>query len=297
MQFGIALPNFGRLGTRQALVEIACAAEDLGYASVWTTDHVMMARGQDEPYGSILEAFVALSWAAAVTERVQLGTSVIVVPLRQPVLLAKQAATLDYLSGGRLILGVGAGWNEREFGFLGMPFDNRGRRFNEAIRAMRELWTAADPSFEGEFVQFKDVLFGPKPAQPGGPPIWLGGSTPAALRRAARLCDGWQPVGATPEQVAAGLRTIREQAGQRQIVGSVRLRTAVGRTLPEQRGANGQVHASLSGSRDDILHTLDGYTQAGVEHILVGFATQVLSEFLDQLRLFADQIVQTRAAA
>jgi probable F420-dependent oxidoreductase len=297
MQFGIALPNFGRLGTRQALVEIARGAEELGFASVWTTDHVMMSRGQEEPYGSILEAFVALTWAAAVTERVQLGTSVIVVPLRQPVLIAKQAATLDYLSDGRLILGVGAGWNQREFGFLGMPFDNRGRRFNEAIRLMRELWTSPDPRFEGEFVQFGDVLFGPKPAQAGGPPIWLGGSTPAALRRAARLCDGWQPVGATPDQVVAGLSTIREQAGERRIVGSVRLRAALGRTLPEQRGANGQVHASLSGSRDDILRQIDAYTEAGVEHMVIGFPTQDLAEFHAQLRLFADQVVSARAAA
>jgi probable F420-dependent oxidoreductase len=297
MQFGIALPNFGRLGTRQALVEIARAAEDLGYASVWTTDHVMMSRGQEEPYGSILEAFVALTWAAAVTERVQLGTSVIVVPLRQPVLIAKQAATLDYLSDGRLILGVGAGWNQREFGFLGMPFDNRGRRFNEAIRVMRELWTAPEPRFEGEFVQFGDVLFGPKPAQASGPPIWLGGSTPAALRRAARLCDGWQPVGATPDAVASGMRSIREQAGGRTVVGSVRLRAGVGRSLPEQRGANGQVHASLSGSADDILRQIDAYASAGVEHMVIGFPTQDQSEFLDQLRLFADQVLHTRAAA
>jgi probable F420-dependent oxidoreductase len=296
MQFGVALPNFGRLGTRQALVEIARAAEDLGYASVWTTDHVMMSRGQDEPYGSILEAFVALSWAAAVTSRVQLGTSVIVVPLRQPVLIAKQAATLDYLSDGRLILGVGAGWNQREFGFLGMPFDNRGRRFDEAIRMMRELWTSPDPRFDGEFVQFGDVLFGPKPAQAGGPPIWLGGSTPAALRRAARLCDGWQPVGATPEAVASGLQTIREQAGERRVVGSVRLRAALGRGLPEQRGANGQVHASLSGSTDDVLRQVSAYAEAGVEHMLIGFPTQDQSEFLDQLRLFADQIVHTHTA-
>jgi probable F420-dependent oxidoreductase len=297
MQFGVALPNFGRLGTRQALVEVARAAEDLGYASVWTTDHVMMSRGQDEPYGSILEALVALTWAAAVTERVQLGTSVIVVPLRQPVLLAKQAATIDYLSDGRLILGVGAGWNAREFGFLDMPFDNRGRRFNEAIRLMRELWTSPDPRFAGEFNSFEDVLFAPKPARTGGPPIWLGGSTPAALRRAARLCDGWQPVGATPEDVASGLQTIRSHAGDRQVVGSVRLRAALGRTLPEQRGANGQVHASLSGSTDEVLRKIDAYAEAGVEHMVIGFPTQELGEFQAQLRQFAEQVVRSRAAA
>jgi probable F420-dependent oxidoreductase len=288
MQFGIALPNFGRLGTRQALVEIARAAEDAGYASVWTTDHVMMSRGQEEPYGSILEAFVALTWAAAVTQRVQLGTSVVVVPLRQPVLVAKQAATLDYLSDGRLILGVGAGWNQHEFGFLGVPFDNRGRRLNEAIRAMRELWTSSDPRFEAESVRFADVLFNPKPVQPGGPPIWLGGISPAALRRAARLCDGWQPVGATPEAVADGMRTIRELAGDRHVTGSVRLRTGIGRTLPEQRGAQGQVHASLSGTVDEVRRKVDAYEEAGVSHMVCGFATSELPDFLQQLRAFAE---------
>lgn len=296
MQFGVALPNFGQLGTREALVEIARAAEQAGYASVWTTDHVMMARGQDEPYGSILEAFVALTWAAAVTERVQLGTSVIVLPLRQPVLVAKQVASLDFLSGGRVILGVGAGWNEREFGFLGMPFDNRGKRFDEGIRLLRELWTSADPHFEGEFNQFSNVLFNPKPARAGGPPIWLGGGTPAALRRAARLCDGWQPVGATPEEFAAGMATIREQAGGREITGSVRLRVAVGRTLAQQRGASGQVHASLSGSPDEIRRMLDTYASVGVSHLVCAFATAELPDFLQQLHAFSDA-VGTRTAA
>ena len=296
MQFGVALPNFSRLGTREALVEIARAAEDAGYASIWTTDHVIMSRGQEEPYGRILEAFVALTWAAAVTQRVQLGTSVIVLPQRQPVLVAKQVATLDYLSGGRVILGVGAGWNQREFSFLGMPFDNRGRRLNEAIRALRELWTSPEPRFEGESVRFADVLFDPKPVQPGGPPIWLGGSSPAALRRAARLCDGWQPVGATPEQVRAGLRTLRELAGERQVVGSVRLRVGIGRSLPEQRGASGQVQASLSGSADEVLRKIDAYAEAGVSHMVCAFATRELDDFLQQLRAFADH-VQARAPA
>src|SRR5919204_4659088 len=123
MRFGVILPNFSRLGTRDAVVELAREAEALGYHSIWTTDHVMMTRGQDEPYGSILEAMVTLTYVGALTERVRLGTSVIIVPQRQPVLLAKQAATLEVLTGGRLILGVGAGWNAPEFGFLGLRAD------------------------------------------------------------------------------------------------------------------------------------------------------------------------------
>jgi probable F420-dependent oxidoreductase len=296
MQFGVALPNFSRLGTLEALVEVARAAEDLGYDSVWTTDHIMMTRGQEEPYGRILEALVALTWAAAATQRVRLGTSVIVLTQRQPVLVAKQAATLDYLSGGRLILGVGAGWNQREFGYLGVDFAHRGRRLNEYIRALRELWTSPDPRFEGEYVRFSDVLFAPRPAQPSGPPIWVGGSSPAALRRAARLCDGWQPVGATPEAAAAGLRTIRELAGERPVVGAVRLRTAVGRMLSGTRGADGRAQAALSGSADEIGEGIRAYESAGVSHMLCAFVADELSEYLGQMRQFADSVMASAAS-
>src|SRR5436190_7599364 len=116
MQFGVALPHFSRLASREAIVQTAREAERLGYGSIWTTDHVLMAADQPEPYGTILEAIVTLTYVAAVTERIRLGTSVIVLPQREPVLVAKQAATLDVLSNGRLIIGFGAGWNEREFG-------------------------------------------------------------------------------------------------------------------------------------------------------------------------------------
>src|SRR5207244_1585498 len=133
------------------------------------------------------------------------------------------------------ILGVGAGWNEAEFRFLGVDFKNRGRRLDEYILALRELWTSADPRFEGQFVSFSDALFSPRPVQPQGPPIWLGGGSPAALRRAARLCDGWHAVGLSPQRMAEGLAEISELANGRPVEVSVRLRTAVGARLPEAR--------------------------------------------------------------
>ena len=147
MQFGVALPHFSRMASRKAVLTTAREAEALGFDSVWTTDHVLMAADQPEPYGTILEAFITLTYVAAVTERVRLGTSVIVLPQREPVLVAKQAATLDVLSNGRVILGVGVGWNEREFGFLGASFNDRGRRLDEYIQALRVLWSAPDPEF------------------------------------------------------------------------------------------------------------------------------------------------------
>jgi probable F420-dependent oxidoreductase len=290
MQFGVALPHFSRLATREALVTTAREAEALGYDSVWTTDHVLMASDQPEPYGRVLEAFVSLTYVAALTERVRLGTSVIVLPQREPVLVAKQAAALDVLSGGRLILGVGAGWNEREFGFLGASFHDRGRRLDEYIGALRTLWSEPAPRIDGRYVRIADASFEPRPVQAGGPPIWVGGSSRAALRRAATLCDGWHATGSTVAEFADGMRTIAELAKGRPVTGSVRLRVAVGRRLPEQRGARGQVQAQLSGSPDEVFEQVRAYEAAGASELVCFFGAQELEANLDDMRRFAEQV-------
>jgi probable F420-dependent oxidoreductase len=290
MRFGVALPHFSQLATRDALVITAREAEALGFDSIWTTDHVIMATDQPEPYGRIVEAFASLTYVAALTERVRLGTSVIVLPQREPVLVAKQAAALDLLSGGRLILGIGAGWNEREFGFLGASFADRGRRMDEAIALMRALWSDEAPHFDGQEVHIAEARFGPRPVQPGGPPIWIGGGSRAALRRAATLADGWHAVGATVGDVARAMTTIEELAHGRPVTGSVRLRSAVGRRLPEQRAASGQVQASLSGAPDEILEQVDAYAAAGASELVCFFGAQDLSENLDEMRRFAADV-------
>lgn len=290
MQFGVALPHFSRLASREAVVMLAGEAENLGYDALWTTDHVLMAADQPEPYGSILEAVVTLSYVAAVTERIRLGTSVIVLPQREPVLVAKQAATLDVLSNGRLILGVGAGWNEREFGFLGASFHDRGRRFDEYIQALRTLWSEPDARFDGKFVHFRDVSFQPRAVQPGGPPIWLGGGSRAALRRAATLCDGWHAVGTTVEEFAAGMATVRAFKGERTVVGSVRLRTAVGRRLAEQRNARGGMQAQLSGSREEVVERIQAYAAAGADELVLYFGADDLEANLADMRRFAEEV-------
>ena len=291
MQFGVALPHFSRLASREAVLTTAREAEALGFDSVWTTDHVLMAADQPEPYGTILEAFTTLTYVAAVTERVRLGTSVIVLPQREPVLVAKQAATLDVLSNGRVILGVGVGWNEREFGFLGASFNDRGRRLDEYIQALRVLWSAPDP----RICRSVRALWGSQlPAadrsEPGGPPIWLGGGSRAALRRAATLCDGWHAVGTSVDEFAAGMSTIRALAGSRQVLGSVRLRTAVGRTLPEQRSASGGSQTQLSGSREEIVDRIQAYAAAGASELVLYFGADDLEANLADMRRFAEEV-------
>jgi probable F420-dependent oxidoreductase len=249
-----------------------------------------MAADQPEPYGTILEATITLSYVAAVTDHIRLGTSVIVLPQREPVLLAKQAATLDVLSNGRLILGVGAGWNEREFGYLGANFHDRGRRLDEYIQALRALWSQPDPHFDGQYVRFREVSFLPRPVHPAGPPIWLGGGSRAALRRAATLCDGWHATGTTVDEFATGMQTIHELARERDVVGSVRLRTAVGRSLPEQRNARGGIQAQLSGSREEVVDRIQAYAAAGARELVAHFGADDLESNLADMRRFAEQV-------
>ena len=290
MKIGVILPNFSTPAEPAGLEEIARAADELGYDSIWTTDHVMMPKGYEEPYGHIYEALLTLAYLAPLARRVELGTSVIVLPPRNPVLIAKETATLDALSGGRFIFGVGAGWMEQEFRWLNSEFGNRGQRFDEYLRAIRELWTADDPRFEGEHVRFSDSLFSPRPVRPGGPPIWLGGGSRAALRRTAQLADAWHPVGMGLEQFAAGMDAIRAQADGRRVIGTLRTRVAPGRTLPEMKTANGQVMAVLDGSAEQITRRLETFRSAGLEHLVAHFGDNTRESILADMRRFAEEV-------
>ena len=217
MEFGLHLPHVGPLATREGITAFAKLVEELGFDALWVSDHIVVPRSLESRYPyrrdgsfpvspdvSLMEPIATLLFVAAITERVKLGTTVLVLPMRNPIVTAKQLASLDVLSNGRLILGVGTGWMEEEFQMLGVPFKRRGARTNEYIRLIKALWTEENPSFEGEFWQIKDVGFNPKPLQKPHPPIWTGGHSAPALRRAGRLSDGWHAVGVSPD-------TLREQ--------------------------------------------------------------------------------------
>ena len=289
MKVGVIIPNFSAPADPATIVAVAQAAEELGFDSVWTTDHIMMPRGLDEPYGHIYEALITLAYIAGVTKRVELGTSVIVLPPRNPVLIAKETASLDALSSGRLIFGIGAGWMEREFGFLGSRFDDRGARFEEYLLAIREYWTAPDPSFDGQYVKFSDVNVSPRPARPGGPPIWIGGSSRPALRRAATLADGWHPVGISLDAFRDGMARVRELAKGRNVVGSLRTRVAVGRTLPEARTAQGAVIQKIDGPAETVVERLRAYGEAGLEHLVAHFGDNTADSIIADMRRFAEE--------
>lgn len=189
---------------------IARRIDELGYDAIQVPEHVLMPRRDAALMGAYWpHALTAMAFLAGATERVRLNSSVVVLPLHDPCHLAKQIATLDVLSGGRAMLAIGSGHTEGEFEALGVPFRERGRRTDEALRVLEELWTSPEPRFEGEFFSFRDVLFEPKPVQRPRPPVWVGGNSRAALRRAARFGDGWCPWRLGPDELRRGLDELR----------------------------------------------------------------------------------------
>jgi probable F420-dependent oxidoreductase len=190
VHLGVILPNYGAGSSPAAIRRTAELAEELGYDSVWVTEHIIVGPEGVDPYGRVYDPLVTLGWIAGWTERIGLGTSIVLVPLHHPMHLAKEAATVQELSGGRLTLGFGMGWHEDEYRFMGVPFERRGRRGDEAIRLMRALWNG-ERDFEGELWSFHDATSEPLPSP--APEIWIGGSSPAAIRRARTLGDAWHP--------------------------------------------------------------------------------------------------------
>jgi len=222
MEAGVLIPSAGPKATPENILDVARLAERLGYHSIWVTDHVILPHQVESSYPyrvnrrwdyppetNWLDPLLALSWAGAVAPSLQLGTSVLVAPLRNPILLAKQLSSLDYLSGGRVNLGLGSGWMEEEFDLIGAPYADRGRRLIEMVRLMRELWSGETVNFHGEFWTATGAKMYPRPAR-GTIPISFGGHTDGAIRRTAQVADAWQPTQITVAQLRDGIRKLRE---------------------------------------------------------------------------------------
>lgn len=220
MRLGIHLPQFGRAAGPAAIADVAVRAEELGFADVWVSDHIVRPAAQDYPSAYLLEPLLTLGWAAAATSRIGLGTSVMVVPQYHPLQLANAIATLDQLSGGRVTLGVGVGWSEGEFAALDQEFDNRGRRLDEAIDVMRTVWSEEPASFAGEHYSFEDLKVQPKPAH--RIPIWVGGGAEATFRRAVERGDGFHAISTPPDALAPIVERLRAARPEPEFVVSYR---------------------------------------------------------------------------
>jgi probable F420-dependent oxidoreductase len=223
MKFGLAFSNIEPFaGPRQA-TRLARTAEEAGFESLWTVDHVVIPAGYRsvypyDPSGRIgpddtlfPDPLIWLSYIAAATSTLRLGTAILILPQRNPVVLAKELATLDYLSGGRMILGVGVGWLKEEYEALGVPWEGRGRRGEESIDAMRALWSQPQASYDGDTTSFQECHLRPQPPQ-GTIPIHIGGHSPVAARRAGRMGDGFFPFGVNRDGVPALLEIVRQSA-------------------------------------------------------------------------------------
>ena len=269
MKLGFSLLNNQGINDVQALVGLATRAEALGFHSVWVHDHVFNVGHVRERIGGkpYYEPLTLLSFVAARTSRVRLGTSVLVLPYHNPIRLAKAAATLDVLSGGRLVLGVGVGAIESEMEALGTPFRQRGAFTDEAIAVMRALWTQELPSFAGRYSRFAGMPFSPKPLQTSIPVV-VGGVSRAAIRRAARVGDGWQPLGFSPEALAQGMATLREEA---RACGRDASAIPVSIAMTLGTGARGR-HA-LGSKPAEVLQNARAFAEAGVDTLVVSITT------------------------
>jgi probable F420-dependent oxidoreductase len=288
MRLGFSLLNNQGIDDVHALVELAVRAEELGLDSVWVHDHVfnvghVLDRIGGRPY---YEPLALLGFVAARTERVRLGTSVLVLPYHNAVRLAKTAATLDLLSRGRLVMGVGVGLIEQEVRAMGSPFAERGALTDEAIAVMRTLWTQDEPSFDGHYHRFHGMKFSPKPAQKPAIPIVIGGVSRAVIRRAARLGDGWHPLGMSPEALAeamAALRAAARTAGRDPAQIPVSIAMTLGPSTPRR--------AALGQNTPEIVRNARAYAALGVETLVISAGTVGPREARSALEMVARDVL------
>src|SRR5208337_813209 len=293
MEFGACVPHYGVPMSKKAITDFCKLAEELNFDSIWTTDHIAVNKQFSNPYGSICESLITLGYVAAKTERVKLGTSIIVLPMRNPILFAKQTATLDQLSDGRLILGLGAGWMEDEFTTLGSNFHDRGKIMDEQIQLLRELWTHTEPKFDGHFFKLSDIAFSPKSVQENGPPIWIGGASHSALRRVERLGDGWHPVGLSPKELAQGKEKLDSlMKRKRKVSLSVRVPVKISPLAGTTYAlSSGEQAYMIGGTRPAVLGEIEKFKQAGLDHLICYFGNEPYDEVSSQAALFGKEII------
>ncbi len=311
MHFGVALPGRGPLARPDVLVKLAQRADALRYSSVFVTDHVVIPTtyGSTYPYSptgkaagdwtqGYLEPLALMSFLAGATSGVRLGTSVLVVPYRNPVVTAKMLATLDVMSGGRVILGAGVGWLREEFEALAAPpFDERGRVTDEYLRLMRECWTREPVAWQGSHYRMASVSVLPKPSQ-GAIPIWVGGHTIAALRRVGELADGWHPIGHRPparldaaeyaEKVAV-IHGWAVKAGRdpKDITLSFRAPLDL---APRRAKPSGGDRVPFRGTTAEVIQDIKAYQAVGVSHFVFDLTPSDLRGQLAMMERFAEDV-------
>jgi probable F420-dependent oxidoreductase len=315
MLIGTDIPTRGPWATPDVMARIAKEAEALGFGYLTLSDHVLIPRDIQAPYpysetgafpllqnNALQEQLTAVAWLAGQTSRIRFHTSVMVVPHRPAVLTAKILATIDVLSGGRLSVGCGAGWMREEFEALGAPpFAERGAVTDECLQAFRALWTQDNPRFDGKYIKFANIMFDPKPVQKPHPPLWIGGESPPALRRAARLGDGWYPIPSNPTfpldsfpRYRAALSRLRQLAAEAdRDPASLKLGFRAQRhgTLDQPRAGDGE-RKIFAGDNQAVVDDIQQLGALGVSQIDFRMGGASLDETLANMRRFRDDVMR-----
>ena len=314
MKYGFSVPTRGPLATADSLVKLAKHGEEMGFDFVGVSDHIIIPKDIRSRYpysltgefagadpGECLEQLTVVAYLAAATSKIKLLTTVLVLPHRNPVHTAKVFASIDVLSGGRLIAGCGVGWMKEEFEVLGAPpFERRGAVSDEYLKAFKELWANDDPEFDGEFVSFSNVRFAPQPVQKPHPPIWIGGESPPALRRSGQLADAWYPIGNNPrypmetiEQVNTGMDKVRRHAADAgRSPDDVSLSYSAGWYSDDGStiSTNGD-RRLITGSNDQVVGDIAALGEVGADHLSIGLQADTLDDTLRRMDRFASKIM------
>ncbi|MDG6916003.1 MAG: TIGR03619 family F420-dependent LLM class oxidoreductase [Nitrososphaerota archaeon] len=293
MKFGVCIPNYGNYSAKD-LRMVTLGAETLGYDSVWLTDHIMMSKNSGTPYERILEALTCMAYLAPITERVKLGVSSLIVAMRNPVIVAKQLATIDNLSSGRVMLAVGAGWNEKEFSNLGASFHDRGRRVDESIKLIRALWNGEDELQDPvrRRLSLEDVVFEPRPVQ-RELTMWVGGVSGAAMKRAIILGDAWHPNVFPLDEFKEMVARFRGMPGGERKDICVRIGVDSRRDNSEYVGPQGERRVMLSGNRQETGRLIEELASLGVTYMVIATSPDgkvPLESQLDSLRMIYSRI-------
>jgi probable F420-dependent oxidoreductase len=314
MEFGVNTSPRGALSSRQTYINVAQAAERLGFGFLSVSDHVVVPRENSSRYpyneegklgaatlGHCFDQPTTLAFLAGCTRSIGLLTSVMVVPHRPPVLAAKILATADVLSDGRIRVGCGAGWLREEFEALETrPFADRGRVTDEYIAAFKELWTAEEPRYQGRHVRFADIVFAPKPVQRPHPPIWIGGESKAAMRRAVRLGDAWYPGSRnpqhrldTPARLAAAMAELERmtEAEARDPAGIGRAYIVFSPVEWQAQPGHDSPRRLFTGSAADMAADAAALAKIGVRHLNLTFQTASADETIERMQRFAEEVM------
>jgi probable F420-dependent oxidoreductase len=297
MKIGICLPHYGRPIETGRMLDVAAHAEEAGLDSIWVTDHVIVPRDMSLIYRDhMLDPLAVLPWLAGVTSRIALGTSVIVLPYRSPIPVAKLLASVDVLSGGRLIFGAAVGWVEGEFDALGVPVKERGSRTDEALELIRTLWTQEYPEITTARHQLAGLKASPMPLQKPRPPILIGGSADAAFRRVARLGDGWHASSCTPQTFRAGALAVQNHWKDARREGQPDLTLRIPMLIDGVHrpavdpGLLGARHV-VRGGLQNVLRELRSYQSAGCTHVAVEVSYSTFPSILQTIDLLADEVM------